>query len=163
MTHQVMRAHHRQHRMLRRMTESPFFEAWNTPFELPPFARIAPEHFPPAFDRGMAEHAAEIAAIAGSAESADFVNTIEALERSGALLRRVGRVFNHLTSSMTNPALDAIDRDYGGHGARSRWPLCDHPGARLGRAVPRLLGAPRPASGRLPGLGGARHPSRRAG
>src|SRR5438067_10394498 len=94
------------------MTDNPFFAPWNTPFELPPFARIAPEHFPPAFDRGMAEQMAEIAAIAGSAEPAGFANTIEALERSGALLRRVGGVFNNLTSSMTNPELDAIDRDY---------------------------------------------------
>src|SRR5260370_18477468 len=94
------------------MTNNPFFEAWDTPFELPPFERITPEHFPPAFDRGMAEQAAEIAAIAGSTEPAGFANTIEALERSGALLRRVGRVFNNLTSSATNPALDAIDRDY---------------------------------------------------
>jgi len=94
------------------MTENPFFEAWNTPFELPPFDRITPEHFPPAFDRGMAEHAAEIAAIAGLREAPDFANTVEALERGGQLLRRIGRVFNNLTSSATNEALDAIDRDY---------------------------------------------------
>jgi len=94
------------------MTDNPFFEPWDTPFELPPFERIMPEHFPAAFDRGMAEQMAEIAAIAGSPEPPDFANTIEALERSGALLRRVGRVFNNLTSSATNPALDAIDRDY---------------------------------------------------
>src|SRR5207302_7621525 len=75
------------------MTDNPFFEAWDTPFELPPFARIVPEHFPPAFDRGIAEHTAEIAAIASSSEPPGFANTIEALERSGALLRRVGRVF----------------------------------------------------------------------
>ena len=94
------------------MTDNPFFETWNTPFELPPFDRIRPEHFPPAFDRGMAEHATDIAAIAGSSEAPDFRNTVEALERSGQLLRRVGRVFNNLTSSATNEALDAIDRDY---------------------------------------------------
>ncbi len=94
------------------MTENPFFEAWNTPFELPPFDRIRPEHFPPAFDRGMAEHAAEIAAIAGSGAAPDFANTVEALERSGRLLRQVGRVFNNLTSSATNEVLDRIDRDY---------------------------------------------------
>jgi peptidyl-dipeptidase Dcp len=94
------------------MSKNPFFEAWNSPFELPPFERIVPEHFPPAFDRGMAEQSAEIAAIAGSLAPADFANTIEALERGGALLRRVGRVFNNLTSSATNPALDRIDRDY---------------------------------------------------
>jgi peptidyl-dipeptidase Dcp len=94
------------------MTENPFFEPWNTPFELPPFDRIRPEHFAPAFDRGMAEHIAEIEGIAKSPEAPGFANTIEALERSGRSLRRVSRVFNNLTSSATNPALDAIDRDY---------------------------------------------------
>jgi peptidyl-dipeptidase Dcp len=94
------------------MTENPFFEVWNTPFELPPFDRIRPEHFPAAFDGGMAEHIAEIEGIAGSSEAPDFTNTVEALERSGRLLRRISRVFNNLTSSATNPALDAIDRDY---------------------------------------------------
>ena len=94
------------------MSENPFFETWTTPFELPPFNRIRPEHFPPAFDRGMDEHAGEIAAIAGSDEPPDFANTIEAYERSGKLLNRVGRVFHNLTSSATNPELDAIDRDY---------------------------------------------------
>ncbi len=94
------------------MTDNPFFEAWETPFELPPFERIRPEHFPPAFDRGMAEEAAEIRAIAASAEAPDFANTIEALERSGGLLRRVSRVFHNLDSSATNEALQAIDRDY---------------------------------------------------
>ena len=94
------------------MSENPFFDAWNTPFELPPFDRLQPAHFPPAFDRGMAEHLAEIQAIAGSSATPDFGNTVEALERSGRLLRRVGRVFNNLTSSATNPELDSIDRDY---------------------------------------------------
>ncbi len=37
------------------MTENPFFESWTTPFGMPPFDRIRPEHFPPAFDRGMQE------------------------------------------------------------------------------------------------------------
>jgi peptidyl-dipeptidase Dcp len=94
------------------MTENPFFETWGTPFELPPFERIRPEHFPPAFDRGMAEEAAEAAAVGGAAAPPDFANTIEALERSGRLLRRVSRVFHNLDASATNPALQAIDRDY---------------------------------------------------
>ena len=95
------------------MTDNPFFEAWDTPFQLPPFERIRPEHFPPAFERGMAEQVAEIAAIAGSGAAPDFANTIEALERSGRLLRRVSRVFHNLDSSATNEALQAIDRDSG--------------------------------------------------
>jgi peptidyl-dipeptidase Dcp len=94
------------------MTSNPFFDTWKTPFDLPPFERIHPEHFAPAFDRGMAEETAEIAAIAGSGALPDFANTIEAMERSGRLLRRVSRVFHNLDASATNEALQAIDRDY---------------------------------------------------
>ena len=94
------------------MTDNPFFEAWTTPFGLPPFDRIRPEHFPPAFDRGMEEESAEIAAITGAAAAPSFANSIEALERSGRLLDRVSRVFSNLDASNTNEALEAIARDY---------------------------------------------------
>jgi len=94
------------------MSENPFFETWTTPFGLPPFDRIRPEHFPPAFDRAMATHGAEIAAVTVSAVAPTFANTIEALERSGRLLDRVSRVFCNLDSSNTNAALEAIARDY---------------------------------------------------
>src|SRR6516225_7084642 len=94
------------------MIENPLFETWTTPFGLPPFDRIHPEHFPPAFDRAMAAQNAEIAAITGSAEAPTFANTIEALERSGRLLDRVSRVFSNLDASDTNEALQAIARDY---------------------------------------------------
>ncbi len=94
------------------MTENPFFTAWDTPFGMPPFDRIRPEHFPPAFDRGMGEQIAEIAAIVASPAPPAFTDTIEAIERSGRLLDRVRRVFSNLDSSDTNPALEAIARDY---------------------------------------------------
>src|SRR5665213_547843 len=66
------------------MTENPFFEPWGTPFELPPFDRIRPEHFPPAFDRFMAEEAAEIDAIARSPDVPTFANALEAIARDYA-------------------------------------------------------------------------------
>ena len=69
------------------MTDNPFFEAWNTPFELPPFERIRPEHFPPAFDRGMAEEAAEIKQLPGSLEE-----VLDALEVDHSFLLK-GDVF----------------------------------------------------------------------
>ena len=94
------------------MTDNPLFETWTTPFGLPPFDRIRPEHFPPAFDKAMAEHSAEIAAITGSAAAPTFTNTVEALERSGRWLDRVSRVFFNLDSSNTNESLEAISRDY---------------------------------------------------
>ena len=94
------------------MTENPFFESWTTPFGMPPFDRIRAEHFPAAFDRGMAEQITAIVAITGSRAPPSFANTIEALERSGRLLGRVKRVFFNLDSSNTNDALEAISRDY---------------------------------------------------
>jgi peptidyl-dipeptidase Dcp len=94
------------------MTDNSFFEAWDGPFGLPTFDRIRPEHFPSAFDRVMAEHNAEIAAITGSVAIPSFANTIEALERAGRLLDRVSRVFFNLESSETNDALEAMPHDY---------------------------------------------------
>ncbi len=77
----------------------------------PPFNRIVPEHFRPAYDRALAEHAAEIDAIASNAEPATFENTIIALEDSGQLLRKVEAVFGNLAASHTNDALQEIERD----------------------------------------------------
>jgi peptidyl-dipeptidase Dcp len=90
---------------------NPFFETWDTPFGAPPFDRIRPEHFRPAYDRAIAEHAGEIAAIAGNPEAPSFANSIVALEDSGRLLSRVEAVFHNLASSHTNDALEAIERD----------------------------------------------------
>jgi peptidyl-dipeptidase Dcp len=92
--------------------KNPFFETWTTPFGLPPFDRIRPEHFPPGFDRGMAEQLAEVDTIAEAAETPSFANTIEAMERSGRLLGRVSRVFHNLDASNTNDAIEAVARDY---------------------------------------------------
>jgi peptidyl-dipeptidase Dcp len=94
------------------MTDNPLFEDWATPFGLPPFDRIRPEHFPPALDRGMDEEAAEIAAISGSPEPPSFANTIEALERGGRLLNTISDLFHNLNSSATNKEIDRIARDY---------------------------------------------------
>src|SRR5712675_23869 len=109
------------------MTENPFFEIWTTPFGMPPFDRIRPEHFPPAFDRGMHEQVAEIAAITSSAAPPSFADTIEALERSGRLLELVSRVFFNLDSSNANDAIEAIARDYAPRLAQHQIRIALHP------------------------------------
>jgi peptidyl-dipeptidase Dcp len=91
--------------------DNPFFAAFATPFGVPPFDLIRPEHYMPAFERGMAEQKREIAAITASAEPPTFRNTLEALERSGALLNRVAGVFGNMTASHTNEALQKIDQE----------------------------------------------------
>ncbi|MBF6331992.1 M3 family metallopeptidase [Nocardia transvalensis] len=93
------------------MTSNPFFERSTLPYELPPFAEIDGEHYLPAFERGMAEHLAEIAAITSGDEEATFADTVVALERSGALLTRVSKVFFNITGSDASAGTDAIEAE----------------------------------------------------
>jgi len=90
---------------------NPFFEDWTAPYGAPPLDRIKPEHFGPAYDRALAEHTAEIVAIAGNPAPASFDNVVLALEKSGRLLTKVEGVFYNLTSSATNEALQAIEME----------------------------------------------------
>jgi peptidyl-dipeptidase Dcp len=89
----------------------PFAErTWTTPFGLPPFERITPAHYLPAFEAALDAHNAEIAAIAGASEAPTFDNTVGALERAGLDLDRVAGVFFNLSGSHTNPELQAVER-----------------------------------------------------
>lgn len=78
---------------------NPLLDAWTGPFGLPPFGAIRDADFEPAFEAGLAEARANIAAIAGDAVAPTFANTIEALELAGETLDRVSRVFFNLVSS----------------------------------------------------------------
>ncbi len=109
------------------MSDNPLLEPWTGPFGLPPLDRIRPEHFPPAFDRAMADHAAEVDAIARSPEAPTFANTVEAMERAGRLYDRVARVFFNLTGSHTSDALEAIARDYAPKMAQHRMKIALDP------------------------------------
>jgi peptidyl-dipeptidase Dcp len=90
---------------------NPLLGRWDTPFGLPPFAAIKPEHFVPAFDHALQLHAAEIEAIAARAEAPDFANTLAALDASGAVLGRIEKVFHNLAASETSPELQAVERE----------------------------------------------------
>ena len=92
-------------------SDNPLLAEWTGPFGVPPFDRIEPQHFPPAFAHAFAAHEAEIAAVAGDAAEPTFANTIEALELSGAALTRVENVFHMLAGAHTNDAILAIERD----------------------------------------------------
>jgi len=90
---------------------NPFFAAWDTPFEAPPFDVIETAHFKPAYTEALAAHQAEVRAVAESPEAPTFENTIAALERSGKALRRVDGVFNQLSSANTDEALQAVEME----------------------------------------------------
>ena len=99
-------------------TGNPLLAEWAGPFGVPSFAKITPEHFMPAFDRGFAAHDAEVAAIASNPAPPDFANTIAALEDSGRPLARIGRVFSLLAGAHTNDALLALEREIAPRRAR---------------------------------------------
>jgi peptidyl-dipeptidase Dcp len=92
------------------IANNPLLQEWTHPYGLPPFRDIEPEHFEPAFEVAMREELAEVDAIAGQAVPATFANTVEAFDRCGRLLTRIGRLFGNLASSETSPALQAVER-----------------------------------------------------
>ena len=93
------------------MTDNPLLQPWSTPFGVPPFDLIRPEHFAPAFQHAMAEHRAEVAAIGAHPAPPTFGNTIEAMQRSGRSLGRVAMVFSNLVVSLGGDALQAVDTE----------------------------------------------------
>jgi len=89
--------------------DNPFFEDWETPYGIPPFDRIRDEHYRPAFERGIVELRADIAAIRDDTAPPTFENTIEALELAGELLNRVSDTFNNINNTDTNDFLQELD------------------------------------------------------
>ncbi len=90
---------------------NPLLAPWTTPFGVPPFDRIRPEHFVPAFDHAMRLHLEEVAAIGADPAPPGFANTIEAMQRSGRALERIGAAFSNLVVSQGGDALQAVDRE----------------------------------------------------
>ncbi|MBA7590683.1 Dipeptidyl carboxypeptidase [subsurface metagenome] len=89
-------------------TKNPFFEKYETPFNVPDFEQINNDHFIPAFRKGIEDQMKEISIIANNNEEPSFENTVVALEESGVLLTRVSNVFYNLLSSITNDTLQNI-------------------------------------------------------
>lgn len=89
---------------------NPLLSRWSGPFGLAPFAKINDADYGPAFKLALAEHKAEIRAIADNPATPTFNNTIAALEKAGTNLNRVSDVFFNLTSANTNDKLQKIER-----------------------------------------------------
>lgn len=90
---------------------NPLLATWDTPYGVPPFEEIKPEHYKPAILEAIRIHDAEISAITKSHEKPDFKNTILALEDSGQLLNRINTLFNNLNSAETNEQLQLIAQE----------------------------------------------------
>jgi peptidyl-dipeptidase Dcp len=86
---------------------------WSGPYAgVPPFDKVTPELFPQAIQFGIDEQRREVLAIADSTAAPTFANTVEALEKVGQRLDRVLSLFGVMTSNMTNPAYQALDKEW---------------------------------------------------
>src|SRR5436309_7888784 len=90
---------------------NPFFSESTLPYHAPPFDKIKDSDYAPAIEEGMKDQLIEVEKIANDPAPPTFANTFEAMERSGALLTRVTKVFFNLTQSNTNDTLQKIKSD----------------------------------------------------
>ena len=92
-------------------TTNPLLQPWATPYALPPFAALRPEHFAPALREAMHQHRSELDTIAAQAEPATFDNSVARLDAAGRLLVRLEGAFHNLCASETSPALQQVQRE----------------------------------------------------
>ncbi|HCU64430.1 MAG TPA: dipeptidyl carboxypeptidase II [Rheinheimera sp.] len=90
---------------------NPLLQPSSLQYQAPEFDKIKVEHYQPAMEQGIAEHAAEIEKIANNPEAATFENTIVAMEQSGALLDRASSVFFNMTGTISNPDILKIQSE----------------------------------------------------
>ncbi len=90
---------------------NPFFEPFNTAFEVPPFDVISEEHFLPAIKKFIGEAKTEIDAITSNDDPPTFENTILSLEDSGEKLSVVTSVLFNLNSAETTSELQGVAQE----------------------------------------------------
>ncbi|MBN2202172.1 M3 family metallopeptidase [bacterium] len=90
---------------------NPFDSDWDTPFGTPPFDQIRIGHYKPAVLKGIKLENEEIEAIVRNPEAPTFGNTLEALDFSGEYLSRVTNVFDNMTGSMSDDAMQALEKE----------------------------------------------------
>lgn len=90
------------------LKDNPFMEEWDTPYGVPPFDKIKPEHYLLAFEEGMKQQKENIEAIVNSTEEPTFANTIIPLEYSDELLNKVSMVFFNLTECCNDEEMEKL-------------------------------------------------------
>ncbi len=90
------------------LLDNPFMEEWNTPYGVPPFDKIKPEHYLPAFEEGMKQQNEWIDQIVNNSEEPTFGNTIIPLEYSDELLNKVSSVFFNLLECCNDEEMEKL-------------------------------------------------------
>jgi peptidyl-dipeptidase Dcp len=87
---------------------------WAGPYEgVPPWDKVTPALFPEAFQFAIDEQQREVNAIVNNPAAPTFANTVEALEKAGERLGRVGSLFGVMSGNMATPEYQALQRAWG--------------------------------------------------
>jgi peptidyl-dipeptidase Dcp len=93
-------------------TVNPLNATWEGPYGgVPPFDRVQVSLFKPALEAAMAENLAEVDRVAADPAAPTFANTIEALERAGRTLNRVGTLYGVWGATMSTPDYQSVQRE----------------------------------------------------
>lgn len=91
---------------------NPLLAPWSGPYGgVPPFDKASPALLAPALEAGMAQQLAELQAIADDPAPPTFENTIAAMERAGRALSRTGTVYGIYSATLSDDAVQAVERD----------------------------------------------------
>ncbi len=93
------------------ISNNPFLKESVLPYYAPDFTKIKNKDFKPALLEAMKQQSTAIHKIVKNSEKPTFENTILALEKSRAMLDRVGNVFNALTGANTNDTLKKVQTE----------------------------------------------------
>ncbi|CAN5199182.1 M3 family metallopeptidase [soil metagenome] len=92
--------------------KSPLLAPWTGAYGgYPRFDHVTVAGFKPALTEAMALNRREIAAIANNPAKPTFQNTIEALEKSGQPLARVGAIYSLWSSNLSTPAYQKVQNE----------------------------------------------------
>lgn len=94
--------------------QTPFLlQPWTGPHGgVPPWDKVTPEQFPPAFTVAADKLRAEIRAITDNPAAPTFDNVIGAMEASGRDLSQVSTLFSVMISNMNSPEYQALSREW---------------------------------------------------
>ena len=86
---------------------------WTGPYGgVPPWDQVKVSDFPEAFTFAIDEQRREYRAIADNPEAPTFANTIEAMQKAGDRLDRVGSIFGVYTSNLSTPEVQALNKEW---------------------------------------------------
>lgn len=92
-------------------TANPLLAEWTTPDGVPPYDRIRPEHYEPAFDAALAAAGVDYRRIADDRAAPTFANTIEAMEGAGRPLGRIASAFFNVASADASDAIQQVEEN----------------------------------------------------